>query len=1001
MRSALLVRGLLTVLVAFFCSVSGGWAQSNPGSQPARWNAQYTEIYSDDIETIAPTLTPAFSLGPAGSLTSNPAEVIAGHESIKGSYFGSATFTSFLSTNPSVLPLTPNHTYRITFQYKILTAPSQFIYFQFFSQTAAAQQDFLAGVTTTGAAGTTGTATLSSTLGNYSDYEGLWGIEGTGAISVDNIQIVDAATGNVIAFENAEGTGPTLKSGIQLQGPATVVTDPSLVISGKGSLLLSNGGGFVTNPSVISIGANTVFTIQFDYRIVSPATSSQVFSALFQPAGTTDPQLQVTIPGMLKNAAVTGTFSTGAQTAAASSYVLQLNAGPGVSLIIDNIFVYRQNVTMQNAPPPTWKRLMTTPFPRLGRFFEVRTDSSAELAFNEGTPFAYSVEQIESRLAFGDIIASPPLQNQTQNPDSIHRIRALNPNAVILPETYIEQQSNLPPPSGANIDLNYQLLQSTPSEWKAKGTAGNVIYDVDYPNLFFMNLSDFVPVVNGQTWRTAFQNYLTTQVFPSGLWDGILISNTSSVLDAAFPNYNNPALFNYDWKLDGHRDETPAATSDMLRAAKIQMLQQLNASINGLQFTMGHIAYPEFALAPLVNGFVMEGFNLWFGQAGAPITSSSPAKWRTAFEAYLAMQAAELSPQTNILAGFGESAADANTPPNASNHYLTATPDDIAKHRFTMGTVLLGDGFYDYCLKDSLGAPYWFDEFSVDSSGNAVEDRTKKGYLGQPLSDATELTNPGTLVFQENFDSGTLPSSFSGTPGAVSITQAPGQVISGTGSLVISNPDHTQQGMAGVGTSGLSFSPGVTYLLTFDWRVLETLDFSPGFQVFVSTGSQTLDLANAPGVVTGDSGTMHFPFTIPSAENWQIYIYILDGGGEIAIDNFKIYQGGVGPWRRDFESGFVLVNPFSQPHTFSAADLAGSLNRTGIHRINGTQAPDINNGQAVTGDLTLGPFDAIILLAEPICAQLPNSNATDTLPDLTREGPLCRVGPPFHRLPRR
>ena len=63
------------------------------------------------------------------------------------------------------------------------------------------------------------------------------------------------------------------------------------------------------------------------------------------------------------------------------------------------------------------------------------------------------------------------------------------------------------------------------------------------------------------------------------------------------------------------------------------------------------------------------------------------------------MQAAELPPQTNILAGFGESAADANTPPSASNHYLTATPDDIAKHRFTMGTVLLGNGFYDYDLK--------------------------------------------------------------------------------------------------------------------------------------------------------------------------------------------------------------------------------------------------------------------------------------------------------------
>src|SRR5437016_5836274 len=38
------------------------------------------------------------------------------------------------------------------------------------------------------------------------------------------------------------------------------------------------------------------------------------------------------------------------------------------------------------------------------------------------------------------------------------------------------------------------------------------------------------------------------------------------------------------------------------------------------------------------------------------------------------------------------------------------------------------------------------------------------------------------------------------------------------------------------------------------------------------------------GVVTGDSGTMHFPFTIPAAGNWQIYIHILNGGGKVAID---------------------------------------------------------------------------------------------------------------------
>jgi uncharacterized protein (TIGR03437 family) len=66
-----------------------------------------------------------------------------------------------------------------------------------------------------------------------------------------------------------------------------------------------------------------------------------------------------------------------------------------------------------------------------------------------------------------------------------------------------------------------------------------------------------------------------------------------------------------------------------------------------------------------------------------------------------------------------------------------------------------------------------------------------------------------------------------------------------------------------------------------------------------------------------------------------------------------------------------LVNPFAQPHTYSATDLAGALNRTGIKRINGTQAPDVNNGQPVTGSLTVCAFDAIILLADRIAVATP------------------------------
>src|SRR5690348_11339942 len=104
MASILRPQAIFTISVLFLFGPSRTFAQIKLSPEAVRWNAQYTQIFSDNIETIAPVLRPVFSLGPAGSLTSNPAEVIAGNESIKGLYSGSASNSLFLWTNPSVLP---------------------------------------------------------------------------------------------------------------------------------------------------------------------------------------------------------------------------------------------------------------------------------------------------------------------------------------------------------------------------------------------------------------------------------------------------------------------------------------------------------------------------------------------------------------------------------------------------------------------------------------------------------------------------------------------------------------------------------------------------------------------------------------------------------------------------------------------------------------------------------------------------------------------------------
>jgi hypothetical protein len=134
-------------------------------------------------------------------VTTRQGEVLSGVGSIKGSYFGTNMYNAYLSTDHLRLPLAGSRTYRITFQYRILTAPSIGFEVLFISPTAAAQNNFLPSLVITGPAGATGSGTLTSTLGAFADYEAAWNVIGTGAIVVDDIVITDLTTGKAVASE--------------------------------------------------------------------------------------------------------------------------------------------------------------------------------------------------------------------------------------------------------------------------------------------------------------------------------------------------------------------------------------------------------------------------------------------------------------------------------------------------------------------------------------------------------------------------------------------------------------------------------------------------------------------------------------------------------------------------------------------------------------------------------------------------------------------------------
>lgn len=163
--------------------------------------------------------------GFSGRLTGDPAEVISGRASIKGSHFGSESYSAILSSDPNVIRLSANQTYRLTFRYRIVTAPSNGFEVSFLSQKGIAAGNFLPGLTITGRDGETGTATLTTRLGPYDDYWAKWGIVATGALVVDDIQLVDVATGQVVASEGGES-------------PLTVESPAPAPVPGSGALTI-------------------------------------------------------------------------------------------------------------------------------------------------------------------------------------------------------------------------------------------------------------------------------------------------------------------------------------------------------------------------------------------------------------------------------------------------------------------------------------------------------------------------------------------------------------------------------------------------------------------------------------------------------------------------------------------------------------------------------------------------------------------------------------------
>jgi len=150
------------------------------------------------------TLSSAFYLPSEGTLTNVEGQVISGSFSVMGIYHGADSYTAYLQTDPDTLILESLNTYEVSFDYLILEAPDEGFEVLFYSPIGGEQDNWLPSSEISGEEGDTGTVVLQADLADYPDYQIRWNIVGTGAIAIDNIQITNLSTGEVIATEDAE-----------------------------------------------------------------------------------------------------------------------------------------------------------------------------------------------------------------------------------------------------------------------------------------------------------------------------------------------------------------------------------------------------------------------------------------------------------------------------------------------------------------------------------------------------------------------------------------------------------------------------------------------------------------------------------------------------------------------------------------------------------------------------------------------------------------------------
>ena len=439
----------------------------------------------------------------------------------------------------------------------------------------------------------------------------------------------------------------------------------------------------------------------------------------------------------------------------------------------------------------------------------------------------------------------------------------------------------------------------------------------------------------------------TAGITTAANWDGVLI-------DVSMADYAASYLGSPYCRTIANRaalsTETDYAAFDRAWQVGIEnYLNQVRTRVGNDSIIVPNAAPPVFET---VNGATFEGF---------PTATTTSQKWHEniAGPTRSASQGAYLEWNANV------------TNPNAATVITYGSTTDYRLVRFGLCTALMGDGYFAY---EASGTGHsitgrWYDEYDNAGAG--------KGFLGAPIGTASKqvsaLSSPDLLGGYGGFANQSALSAWQLYPRTG--YAASGVLDGGAAKISVTQSAGAFRGVS-ISRPSIALAAGKTYTLSFRARADRSLPLQALLQQANSPYSVHAIAEQVP--LTTEWRTFELPLTTSAADSAANLILNMGTSvGTIWIDDIKVQAGDRSVYRRDYEGGVALVNATDAAVTVA---LGGSF-----RKINGTQAPQVNDGSLVTA-VTIPAKDGLVLLRTASTPPTPPTPPTpDTAPPITTD----------------